>query len=100
MLQGSFELRMVAKAHEPRLQSNFTAVKANSSAVWIVDDFNRVPSRLSVTNDAEAVCHHVAKHYGEDIVIYYRDTDDNWDQLVHDKGRFITFAPARDRGLG
>lgn len=58
--------------------------------VWIID----LDARKSITNDAEAVCAALhLEHPGYEF--YYRDTDGNWDRLVHNEGRHIGFFPAR-----
>ena len=56
--------------------------------VWIID-LNRVKS---VTNDAEAVCFVLNQKY-PGFRIIYRDTMGKWDELVHEDGKFIRFAP-------
>lgn len=74
-------------------ESDYRVVKVNTEQriVWIVDyDDSR-----SVTNDAEAVVAALQPEYPGFRVIY-RDTDGNWDELKHDGGRFIGFAPARE----
>lgn len=58
--------------------------------VWI-EDLN---GALSVTNDAEAVCHDLQAGFPGYRIIY-RDSMGLWDELVHDHGRFTGFAPAR-----
>ena len=47
--------------------------------------------QISVTNDADAVVPEVAANYGDRRIIY-RDSEGNWDELVHQDGRFICFA--------
>lgn len=58
--------------------------------VWIVDrDVEK-----SVTKDAERVCEELNRlHPGHRII--YRDTDKNWDELVHLDGHFNHYAAAR-----
>jgi hypothetical protein len=46
----------------------------------------------SITNDAENVVEQVAKEYPGHRIIY-RDTQGQWDELVHNDGEFVGFAP-------
>lgn len=50
---------------------------------------------LSVTNDAENVVREILQRTPVDR-IFYRDTEGQWDELVHDGQRFTGFAPIRD----
>ena len=67
-------------------------VKVEPGIVWIVDDWN--PHVLSVTNDAEQVCEDVNRKFPGHRIIY-RDTEGNWDELVHANGTFQRFTAAR-----
>lgn len=75
-------------------RSTFNVVKAEPGMVWIAD----CNGPLSVTNDAEAVCAALAVEHGNARIIY-RDSMGMWDELKHDRGRFLGFAPARDMGV-
>ena len=72
--------------------AQFTVVKQASMGddeiVWITDD--DVPGCRSITNDAERVC----KVFSRSRIIY-RDTDGNWDEIVHKGGAFLGFRAAR-----
>lgn len=68
-------------------------VSAERRALWLVD----LDGPRSVTNDAERVCEELS-HLYPGSRLFYRDTDGNWDELVHDAGRFLRFAPARFAG--
>jgi|WetSurMetagenome_2_1015567.scaffolds.fasta_scaffold68391_2 hypothetical protein len=57
--------------------------------IYVIDDND---GAMSVTNDAEAVVEEVVKLHGN-LPVKYRDTDGRWDWLVHEHGKFITFAP-------
>ena len=73
-----------------RSTSYVSSVNETARIVFLIDDDGDV----SVTNDAEAVVAEVNSRYpGYRIV--YRDTMFNWDELVHDNGRFTGFAPYR-----
>lgn len=72
-------------------RAQYMRVATTNEIVWLVDR----DSGMSVTNDAEAVVAEVhALCPGRRII--YRDTDGNWDELVHKDGVFVGFKPARD----
>lgn len=73
------------------MRSRFMVQDVTNEAVYIVDLANECGT-MSVTNDAENVVAMVAEHY-RNRRIMYRDTNGQWDELVHDNGRFIRFAP-------
>ena len=78
------------------IRASFRVAKAvakpdGTRIVWIED----CDGHVSVTNDAEAVCRHL-QHDFPGYRIIYRDTDGNWDELVHRDGVFERYAPARD----
>ena len=52
----------------------------------------REPYAMSVTNAAEQVVEEVVRQFGY-YPILYRDTTDRWDWLLHEKGKFVGFAP-------
>lgn len=66
--------------------------------VVFIHDMCLMYQRMSVTNDAENVVREVYITYGNKRIMY-RDTDGQWDELVHANGVFVTFArgysPAR-----
>jgi hypothetical protein len=76
----------------PPLVSDFEVVQVTDEAVWIID-LDR--GGASVTNDADRVVEDLAAKYGARRIIY-RDSIGNWDELRHEAGRFLGFAPARD----
>jgi hypothetical protein len=58
-------------------------------------------SAMSITNDAEAVVEHLVRTgrlKSTDILIY-RDTDGQWDQLVHKDGKFVDFCMVSGRTM-
>ena len=77
-------------------RSIWRVVKADPDLkiVWIVDE----DGWKSVTNDAERVCADVNRLY-HGFRIIYRDTDGNWDELVHLDGHFNNYAEARGLGI-
>jgi hypothetical protein len=72
-----------------KIRSNFTIVQIVFGAVFLVDNCD---DQMSVTNDAENVVHYVLSIYPKRRIIY-RDTDGNWDELVHNGIDFTNFAP-------
>lgn len=74
-------------------KSVFYVHRVEKDAVYIIDLAESMGS-MSVTNDAEAVVHNLNKEFGNKR-IFYRDTMDQWDELVHDNGKFISFRPYR-----
>lgn len=56
-------------------------------AILLVDEDG---GGMSVTNDADNVVHDLYHMYG-DLIFIYRDSEGNWDELSHDKGRFLGF---------
>ncbi len=80
------------------IRSDYTVVRVDpkQKIVWLVD--NDSEGCKSVTNDAERVCAEIEKlHTGHRII--YRDSDGNWDELVHLGGHFNHYAPARNMGI-
>jgi hypothetical protein len=73
-----------------RQGATFEVIKVTGDVVWIRD----LDRGRSITNDAERVCDELAIEYGNRRIIY-RDTDGEWDEFVHEHGRFLSFAPAR-----
>jgi len=80
--------------HGPPIGSDWRVVKSDAEQriVWIVDEDR---GRCSVTNDADNVVLALQDEYPGYRVIY-RDSMGLWDELQHEAGRFIGFAPARD----
>ncbi len=72
-------------------RSQYQIVRQTSEIVWIED----LGVGKTVTNDAEAVCAELFNEVGNKRIIY-KDTDGNWDELLHDKGYFTGYKAARD----
>lgn len=74
-------------------RAKFTIIHSTPSVVLLIDN----KTSTSVTNDAEAVVDDIlARHkclYAGNPRIFYRDTDDRWDELKHDGHAFTGFAP-------
>lgn len=84
-----------AKASAPVASSNsqasqYSVINFNDEFVWLVD-LDR--GTRSVTNDADAVCLALNEQYPGRRIIY-RDSMGRWDELRHDRGRFLDYAPA------
>lgn len=60
-----------------------------NSVVFLIDD----KQGRSLTNMAESICRRFSKF----ARIIYRDTDNRWDEMVHDQGTFRDFAPLSDQ---
>lgn len=71
-------------------KSDFCVDRVTDDIVFIID-MCAMYNRMSVTNDAENVVRALYKTYGNKRIMY-RDTDDQWDELVHSNGVFVTFA--------
>lgn len=70
------------------LRSNFSIYRIEDDAVFIVDN----DIGMSVTNDAENVVEHLLNIYPNKR-IFYRDTEGDWSELVHNNKEFVRFAP-------
>lgn len=70
----------------PDCRSSFSVFHVNHDKVFIVDQ----DVGMSVTNDAENVVAFVYdRHPGRRII--YRDTNGDWDELLHQDGKFCGF---------
>ena len=67
--------------------SSFTITTTIPGAVFLVDN----DIGMSVTNDAENVVKNINFNYPNSR-IFYRDTERNWDELIHNDGIFLRFA--------
>jgi hypothetical protein len=72
------------------LQSTYYVHKVVDGVVYIMD----TNGPLSVTNDAEGVVATLNDIYPNHRVIY-RDSNGDWDELLHDNGVFIGFKAFR-----
>jgi len=73
-------------------RADYEMVRVTAQIVWIRD---RNLGSISITNDARGVCRRVWHDYPLHRIIN-QDSEGNWDELKHEGGRFIGFAPARD----
>lgn len=71
----------------------YDVVKVTIDTIWIDDTGHRAGG--SLTNNAEAVCRKIWHDYPGRRIIY-KDSAGNWDEMKHEGGRFVAFAPARD----
>lgn len=74
-----------------RASFEINAVLWEQKAILIIDRAD-IDETMSITNDAEAVVDFLNGSY-PGFRIFYRDTMDNWDELVHDNGVFQRFNP-------
>lgn len=71
----------------------FLVHRVTEDAVHIIDLSDQAGT-ISVTNDAEAVVSELNNEFGNKK-FFYLDTMGNWDELVHDNGKFRFFRPHR-----
>jgi len=71
----------------------FCVHRVTDDAVYIIDMADEVGA-MSVTNDAEAVVQNLNTQFGNRRFLY-RDTMGNWDELMHNHGKFTTYRPYR-----
>jgi hypothetical protein len=62
----------------------------STAEILYIEDVN--DGGMSITNAAEHVCD-LIHHLHGNLRIVYRDTMGRWDELVHDAGVFLRFAP-------
>lgn len=73
-------------------RANYYIVEFRKDRVFIADLGG---PHKSITNDAERVVAEVNHaHPGHRII--YKDTEGEWDELLHDKGKFTGFKPYRE----
>lgn len=73
-----------------RSHADFRVVAETDEFVFIEDlDMGS----MSVTNDAEYVVQTVLINHGTQRRIIYKDSEGQWDELVHDTNQFVDFAP-------
>ena len=74
--------------------SIYRVVQTTPQIVWLIDEGH--DGHMSVTNDAERVCHELYQRFGNRRFIY-RDSDGRWDEMVHDgEGYFRAFKAGFD----
>ena len=66
-----------------------------SGEILLIEDVGHTYT-MSVTNDAEAVVYELVNKYGNKRIIY-KDSDGNWDELLHDGDQFTGFGPYREQ---
>lgn len=60
-----------------------------------IDDKSDLHGTTTITNDAEAVVEYLFKTWGN-LRFIYCDTEGRWDELIHNKGRFLHFKPYKE----
>lgn len=76
------------------LKCAFVISSVTDDAVFIIDTANET-GRMTVTNDAEEVVMYLYRCFGNKR-IFYKDTLDDWDELVHHHGKFKDFKSGID----
>lgn len=71
------------------LEAAYTVNRVEERSVFIVDQCEMYQCR-SVTNDAENVVKRLYEEYGN-RQFFYKDTEGQWDELVHHNGVFERF---------
>lgn len=89
-----------ARALAPKCRAVYDTVRVSPSCVWVVDcSVDTTLNVPSITNDADAVVAQLYARYGKRRFLY-QDTNGDWDELLHQDGKFIDFRPARGEGPG
>jgi len=70
-------------------RANYHVHYLDKDFVYLIDEDK---GGMSVTNDAETVVEEVFMKYGNKRIIY-RDTELQWDEMVHEHGLFVRFQP-------
>lgn len=66
-------------------------IVAETDEIVFIEDMNL--GNVSVTNEAEYVVQTVLSNHGTRRRIIYKDSEGQWDELVHDGKQFVDFAP-------
>ena len=89
--------------HSSCLFQNWT-VADQLVVVTVYDLYDAEYPTLSVTNDAEYVTHNAYNFASKNcpncpVLIIYRDTDGQWDELRHREGYFACFRVMREQSV-
>lgn len=81
---------------------NYKIIKDHPGEPLVIQDIGPWDKYLTITNGAEEVVEKLFKqgYLPENRRLFYYDSDGELDELVHDKGTFIRFAPIREGGKG
>ena len=82
---------IAAREQPMKLKSDFIVSLVTDEIVFIIDTAEQT-GKMSVTNDAEAVCEFLVEKFGNKRIVY-QDTIGDWDELDHHMGRFKNFKP-------
>lgn len=73
------------------MRARYSIAKETAASLTIRDESRRFGT-MTVTNDAEAVVEHLADQGLIDgRRLFYYDSEDQLDELVHENGRFVRF---------
>ena len=68
------------------------SARLEGELILVLDLYSDADPTMSVTNDAETVVRECVADHGNYRIVY-RDTEGQWDELVHVDGTFRSFAP-------
>jgi len=75
-----------------RFNAEFSVLQITDEYIYIVDDCAK--DSKSLTHDVENVLSYLTDMYKlGNKRLFYRDTDGQIDEIVHENGKFIDFAP-------
>lgn len=73
------------------MRARYSIAKETATSLTIRDESRRFGT-MTVTNDAEAVVEHLAdQRLIDGRRLFYYDSEDQLDELVHENGRFVRF---------
>lgn len=76
--------------HDTKARYN---VVNNTADIIFIEDVGHTYT-MSVTNDAGNVVYAIVNMYGDKRIVY-KDSEGNWDELLHDGDQFTGFRPYR-----
>lgn len=83
--------------HRQAARAGYELVGISGQGIIFIEDIGHTHT-LSVTNDAEAVVYELVNKYGDKRIIY-KDSNGDWDELLHDGDQFTGYAPYRRPGF-
>lgn len=65
------------------VRSNWSVVEIDAkNMIFFIEDICHLTGQMSITNDAENVCHYFRQTHGKDCRIVYKDTEGLWWEIV------------------
>lgn len=74
-----------------RMNKIYYSIICFSKDIIILSDESILLGGKTITNGVEQILQELSKLYGKDVKIIYRDTDGNYDQIIHSNFKFIDF---------